>query len=125
MDPQEIAQKEQELNQREATLKAAEETARKAAAVNFTESLVKEGKLLPAQKNAATALLTDLSTETTVDFAEGDATVSKSPAQTFKDLLSAMPKVIDFGEAAGPEHGAPPKQTDDAVDFAEDLTSKV
>ncbi|WP_321532273.1 hypothetical protein [uncultured Desulfuromonas sp.] len=125
MTPEEIAAKEAELKKREDKLKQKEADQAKTSAADFCESLVKQGRLLPAKQNAAVSLLTSMSNDTTVDFSEGDATVTKSQVDTMKDLLSSMGKQIDFSEVADTSHGEPQKPTGEEVSFSEDLTSKV
>jgi len=70
--------------------------------VAFAESLVKEGKLLPANKEATVGLLDSLAVaDAVVEFAEESGTkTSKSALQTVKDMLTASPKLVSFGELA-------------------------
>lgn len=68
--------------------------------VSFSDSLLKAGTLLPAQKDVAVATLDFMAgQETVVEFGEGDA--KKPLADAFRGLLQAMPKVVEFGEKAG------------------------
>jgi hypothetical protein len=64
----------------------------------FCESLVTAGKLLPADKATTIAVMKALSTQSELDFAEGDKTVKKAPLAMFQERLNAGPKVIEFGE---------------------------
>ncbi len=71
----------------------------------FAEALTKEGKLLPAHKGVAVAMLDNLaSQETQVEFGEGDA--KKPLADAFKEFLKAQPKQVEFGEIVKPEGDA-------------------
>ena len=63
----------------------------------FAEGLVKKGSLLPAQSAAAIATLDFLANQdAVVEFSEGDAT--KPLLDAVKQLLSALPKQVEFGE---------------------------
>lgn len=64
----------------------------------FAEGLVKEGKLLPANKGAVVAILDFCTKGEAIEFGEGDARKSQAPVEIFKALLQAGPKVIEFGE---------------------------
>lgn len=95
----ENAQLKQQLAATAARDKAAAAAARHATNAAFAEALVAEGKLLPAQSAVAIATLDHLAgQESVVEFGEGDA---KQPlTDAFKSLLSALPKQIEFAEAA-------------------------
>lgn len=69
-----------------------------AAHVAFCEGLIKAGRLLPAQKSVAVAVLDTLSAaDSVIEFGEGE---SKKPLiEAVKlDLLSALPKQVEFAE---------------------------
>lgn len=108
-----FAAREADLNQRETALKAREREIANADNVAFTESIVADGKLIPASKQPLLALLNALPVETTVSFSEGQAAVSASKA--LRDILSAQPKVVSFGREEIPGDGV-----SDAVAFASD-----
>lgn len=81
----------------------------------FAETLVKSGKLLPAQRGVCVATLNFFEgREEVVEFSEGDV---KAPIHTaFKKFLEALPKQVEYKEVAGGEDvGAP---ADDAVSIA-------
>lgn len=77
--------------------------------VAFAEGLVKEGKLLPANKLATVALLDNLAaTGASLEFAEeGGAKTSKPALQSMKDMLASAPKLVDFTERATGDPNAP------------------
>lgn len=75
------------------------------AHVSFCEQAVKEGRLLPAQKSAAVAVLDGLGESEPVSFSEGDATRQISPAEWVKGLISAAKPVVSFGEFANTGDG--------------------
>ena len=98
-----FAAREAAITAREAELAAKEAALREAECAQFCEGLVFEGRLPPACKDNAKNLLASLYLTTgSVDFSE----TTVSPADAFKQLLSSLPKTIDFGEAA-PEDEAP------------------
>lgn len=112
--PEELAAREADLQQKEASfaerekkLRDGERQDRHREHVSFAEGLVKEGKLLPAMQGTAVALL-DFAAgledgQQVVEFGEGAAKKSLPAAVLFKDFLTGQPKVIEFGEVAGGE----------------------
>lgn len=84
----------------EARDKAAKAAARHADHAAFAESLVAEGKLLPAHKEVTVATLDFMAgQEQAVEFGEGDA---RQPLiDGFKSFLQAQPKQVEFGEVSG------------------------
>lgn len=76
------------------------------ANVSFAEGLVKEGKLLPAAKDATVAILDYLAgQEVKVEFGEGDNKTSTTPLDAYKAQLHAAPKVVEFGEKGADKGG--------------------
>lgn len=74
--------------------------ARHADHAAFVEGLVKEGKLLPANKNVAVATMDFMGgQEQVVEFGEGDA--KKPLIDAFKSFLQAQPKQVEFAEVSG------------------------
>lgn len=93
-----LTQKETEFAEREAKLKRAEADARHAGHAAFVEGLVKEGKMLPAEKDSTVAIL-DFAADIegrTVEFGE----TSLSPLEAVKAHLAARPKAIEYAEVA-------------------------
>lgn len=101
-----------------AELQAKVKTARRgeihAEHVAFCEGLVKEGRLLPANKTAAVALLDNLAASGAVlEFAEENGgKAAKAALESMKDMLKAQPVAVDFTERAAGALGA------DGVSFA-------
>jgi hypothetical protein len=103
----EFAERETALSKQAADLKAREDAiaakerqAARQSTVEFVEGLVKAGQVLPVQQAAFVEALCALDGQPVVEFAEGDATVSKSPKDALKDALKAMPKLVEFSEVA-------------------------
>lgn len=96
------------------------ENKRRAAAAHaenesFAEELIKEGRLLPANKVVAVATLDMLAQrDEPYEFGEGDDKVAVS-LDSFKTLLQSFPKSVDFsehapgGDDAGTVHFATPQ----------------
>lgn len=104
-----FAVREAEIAAREAALAAREAAARHDENVAFAEGLITEGKLLPAVKDQTVAVLDALPLGATVAFAEGGAKVDL--AKALRDILSAQPKVVTFGETdLGKDPAATPVQ---------------
>ncbi|MBH1817719.1 hypothetical protein I5W15_05090 [Stenotrophomonas maltophilia] len=115
---EQIAQRQQELDNqtaaleaREKALAAREAVARREDATNFAEGLVNDGKLLPRQKAGVVELLLALPVGgQPLNFAEGEAQVSKPAEAVLRELLSSLPKTMDFSEKSGgglPDTSAP------------------
>lgn len=98
VDPKEI----EAIKQRETALAAAEavfaEKQASTAAINFADNLIKEGKLIPAQKDAVVSLVTHLSVHGEGEISFGEGSKPARPVDALKAVLSSVPKIIDFGE---------------------------
>jgi len=108
----ELQQKEAALKAREAALEARELAAKKAEAVAFAESLVKEGRLAPAHVGAVTATMLALG-DGTASFSEGGAAEPLLPK--FREFLKGLPAQVSFGEAT---HAGPAELPTGTADFA-------
>lgn len=76
---------------------------------DFAEGLIKDGKLMPAQKDELLSILN--ADHTTADFSETDF------KGRLKGFLSTLPKVVDFAEKATKDQSATPE--DETVQYAE------
>lgn len=79
----------------------------------FADSLIADGKLLPANKAVVVATMDHFSAESP-SFAVGDA--QKPLLEGFKEFLEAMPKRLEFGEVA--VSTKVPGAVDNTVEFA-------
>lgn len=97
--PEQIAALEAENARLRAQLQQAAADQAHAANVAFAETLVAEGRMLPAARDVFVATLDHLGVSAEgAEFGEGDG---KQPlADAFKAALQAMPKVVEFGEHA-------------------------
>lgn len=94
---QQLAQRESKVAQREAEITAQQAAEKRKEVTEFAEVLVTDGKLLPRQKLPVVELLLNLPAAP-LEFAEGDQTVSKGGEDVLRELLSSLPKQVDFAE---------------------------
>lgn len=106
-----LAEREDKLRQDEEAAKLRDAKARRDAVVSYADGLVTAGSILPRQKNTVVEVLLSLDT-TPLSFADGDATVNKTPEELLRDVLNQKPKVMDFSEKT-------PPADNDALDFAD------
>lgn len=92
-----LAAREAEIAARETRIQAAAEAARRAEVVAFVEPLVAAGRLLPRQQAPVIELLL-AQPEAPLSFADGDATVERPANEVLRELLSALPVQVSFGE---------------------------
>lgn len=117
--PEEKAALEAENLQLRAQLAATKAAQVHAANVAFAESLVTQGRLLPVYTGVIAATLDHFATqEAVVEFGEGEA---KAPlADQLKAMLTAAPKLVEFGEHATQDTAAQAGATaDDDIQFGE------
>lgn len=93
-DAEKLAAREAEVAKREADLCHTEN-------LNFADTLIESGKLLPLQKAGVVALLDNLDGQDTADIAFTDDGTDKeiNASQLLKDLLSAQPEIVKFGKS--------------------------
>lgn len=110
-----LAEREAEIARREAELQRREAAATRQAHAEFAESLVQAGKLPPADKAGLVEFMASLDGEATLEFSEGDETVTTPSSAWLKSFLSRrLPKTIEFSELSG---GA---GTGDEISLSED-----
>jgi len=71
---------------------------KKAEFAAFVDEQVKEGKILPANKEATIKMMFSLDGQESLDFAEGENTVKKTPLDIFRETIINGQKKIEFGE---------------------------
>lgn len=96
-----FAARETNLATREAAMKKRESKISHDDNVSFAETLVTDGKLLPASKDQVVAVLNALPNDATVAFTEGEAKIA--PGAALRSILTAQPKMVEFGRAELPE----------------------
>lgn len=116
--PTDFAEREAKIQARENDLKAREQKIKDDEAqrhrqevTDFADGLVKDGKLLPAQKNRVVEIFMNLPNGA-VSFADGSATVNETPEALLRDVLQSRPAFLDFSEKSAID-GAEP------LDFAD------
>jgi hypothetical protein len=97
---QALLAREAELQQREEAMAAREAQANRADCAAFAESLLTEGKLLPAMKDGLVDFMASLERVETIEFAEGASTSHKTPLAFMQAYLQAQPPLVSFGELA-------------------------
>lgn len=119
-----LASKDEQIKAHEAAMQALEEQKRAAAFSEFCAPLVAAGKLTPAQRDRAAAILPALSASGKLEFAEGETKVEKTPVELFQEILSSLPVQVQFGEVATKERAAappsPPANFGESVNVDED-----
>ncbi len=101
-----LQQKEASFGEREATLRRKEREVSRQEHLTFAEGLVKEGRLLPALKEQAVAMLDfadGLDAGQVVEFGEGEGKQSLALGESIKSFLSGLPRFVEFGEVVKPE----------------------
>ena len=93
-----LAAREAAVAQAEAKIAAHETQVKRDNALQFAESLAKEGKLLPNEIAPITELLLVLPDTQPLQFSEAGSQVSKSADDVLRGVLSALPNRIQYGE---------------------------
>ena len=96
-----LAERERKVAEGEARIAAAQAEEKEKEAAEFAEGLVASGQLLPRQKARVVSLLLNLPTDTPLEFAEGEQTISEPADKLLRGLLSDLPKQVDFAEKSG------------------------
>lgn len=110
-----LAEREAEIARREAELQRREAATTRQAHADFAESLVQAGKLPPVDKAGLVEFMASLDGEATLEFSEGEETVTTQSSVWLKSFLSRrLPKTIEFSELSG---GA---GTGDEISLSED-----
>ncbi|MDP1696492.1 MAG: hypothetical protein Q8L45_01685 [Xanthomonadaceae bacterium] len=92
-----IAAREAAISEREQEVAAAAAATRRAEALSFVEPLVSAGRLLPRQQAPVIELMLALP-EQPLSFADGTTTATRPAGDVLRELLTAMPVQIEFGE---------------------------
>lgn len=103
-----IRDREQKLKDEEAAyaernkkLAEQESAARRKQHADFADSLVKDGKVLPRDRDGLVAFLQTISADAVIEFGEGEKKQSPVAADWFAGFLKQLPKAIEFSERAG------------------------
>ncbi|MFG6462270.1 hypothetical protein ACG04Q_11880 [Roseateles sp. DXS20W] len=108
--------REAEIAQREAAQAALVKSARSAGISAFADTMVAEGRWLPAEKARWVAFMEGMPDEAkVVEFGEGDARTETPALEVFQAQMRKAPKVVAFGENAGNERTVEPTDLQDAA----------
>lgn len=108
----ELDAKDAQFAEREQKLKDKEAAAQRAEIEAFVAGQVKAGRVLPAEQAGMVAFMASVGADDVVEFAEGDATVSKPAAEWLRGFVAGLPVRVEFSELARGDGHVP------AVDFS-------
>jgi len=122
---QELAKKDVSFSEREASLKTAEADTKTRRIDADLEGLVKDGKLLPGEKEGMASFMAGLSEGETVAFSEAGKAIRLSGPDYLKQFLTGLPNRVDYTERSKDDgddgvasFAAPPGFTVDAESLA-------
>lgn len=103
----EVQAKSAEFAEREQALADKEAATRRGEIETFVADQVKAGRVLPVDQAGMVAFMASVDAADVVEFAEGDATVSKPAAEWLRSFIAGLPARVDFSERArGHDAGA-------------------
>jgi len=70
----------------------------KAGLLEWTESQIEAGKILPADKDSMVSMLVSMNGQESQEFAEGEEKVRKTPLDMFKASIESKESIVEFGE---------------------------
>jgi len=97
----------------EAKIASGTADAKKAEFTAYLDSEIKEGRVLPANKEMYLETMLTLDGQEAMDFTEGDKTKKVTQLELFKKQISAGPAQVSFGEAF--KSGTGPKTAGDSL----------
>lgn len=97
-----FAEQDKALKARAAELAAAEAERARRVAIEFAETHVKAGRLLPRQKAGLTELLLSLPAAP-LEFADDGKTIKSSAREVLEHLIESLPVQVDFAERSAAE----------------------
>lgn len=104
--------------EREDALKQREAQARRDQITSAVDDAIKQGKVLPAQRDNLVAFMESLDDAQSVEFAEGESKAAKPLPQALLAILNAAPARVDFSEQAGDDHRATDLTPEELADKA-------
>lgn len=126
-----FAEREAKLLEREQAIEAREQRLAKQAEqelYNFTDSLIKQGKIVPAERETVLSFLTDVDNADHVfSFSDNGVPSERSGIEAFKAILERLSPVIDFSErsASDPNTAEKPKHSLNMVSDDELLAQQI
>ena len=116
-----FSEQQKNLQTQTVAIEAEKLVSRKRGLSEFAESMIKEGRLLPKDKLGAVEFMSALSSETALEFGEGDTVTKTKSLDWFQGFMKGLPKAVNFGEAA-PGSDRPVNFTEDARAIADAAT---
>lgn len=110
------AAKDAEFAEREKKIAEQEAAARRKQHAEFADALVKDGKVLPKDRDGLVAFLQTIDTHTVIEFGEGDKKQAPAAMAWFSEFLKNLPKAVEFKERAG--GNAPAEASNDPTEIA-------
>lgn len=98
-DQDKLAAERAEFAERQNALRASEAAQRRAGIIEFLETQVKAGKVLPVERAPLIELMAAQAPDASLEFGEGDKKVKEPLAAWFQKFLAALPKRVEFREA--------------------------
>ncbi|MBF0358944.1 MAG: hypothetical protein HQL70_10080 [Magnetococcales bacterium] len=96
---QELEKRTLELNKREEAIKLQERESKKNRQSQLVDQLIKDGKLLPRDREEVLALMDRLQESGVIEFSEGEGKpVSSEAAAYFQSFIKRLPVQVDFSE---------------------------
>lgn len=108
------------FKEREATIIAQEKAADKAAIEAKVDALIKDGKVLPKERESTVAYAQSLDNSVEIEFGEGDDKKKVGQRDQFLNLLGERSKQVDFkeyNEDEVKEFGSPQEMAQAALDY--------
>lgn len=99
-DQEALAARETAIAEKERQQAERERAAHVADLAGFVGDLVKQGRVLPANRAVVVELLSALDASKVVEFGEGDAKTSATHLDAFKNLLKTAPVIVPQGQLA-------------------------
>ena len=126
---QALKEKEAAFSEKETSIKATEVALQKQAVDSQLDSLIKQGKVLPAQKAQLAEFMMSLdSNREVLEFGEGDDKQRFSQQAFMNRFLGQLPKAVDFGEHSADDQKNPPENSHElaqkALEYQEDQRQK-
>lgn len=114
-DSDDFAERDADLKKREDAINKREADTAHDANVAFADKLIDDGKLVTGLKPKVVALMDGIGGDDELSFADGDDTKQSNPVDLLKDILSAQPQIVAFGEV---DTGDEPFDSEDSAALA-------
>lgn len=114
------AEMKRQIEQRDAEIAAGKAQQLRGEIAAFSETLIQQGRLLPADKAGLVEFMAAIPADQVIEFADGDQVVKPNVNDWLKDFLKRLPVQVDFSErtagTGAPSHTTGPDKH--KVEFA-------